>query len=307
MTLTELRYVVAVSDERHFGRAAERCFVSQPSLSSSVKKLEEELGVELFERGHGEVLVTPAGERVVEQARRALEEADRVKDAAKVGKNPLRGVLRLGVIHTIAPYLLPDLIVELRSRAPDMPLDIEENMTANLDLMLRGGQIDVAILALPYTAAGIALAPLYDEDFRVIVPAKHRWAGRRRIAADDLKNEELLLLNFGHCFRDQILDACRDISAPPTAGKQGNSLETIRNMVASGMGISVLPATALTPKYSTPLVKAIDFDAPRPSRRVVLAYREGFSRTAAIRTITRAASELRLPIRVSTDAVETVK
>ena len=214
--------------------------------------------------------------------------------------------MRLGVIHTIAPYLLPDLIVELRSRAPDMPLDnIEENMTVNLDGMLRGGQIDVAILALPFKAAGVALSPIYDEDFRVIVPANHRWAARRHIAADDLKDEELLLLNFGHCFRDQILDACRDISAPAIAGKQGNSLETIRNMVASGIGISVLPATALTPKYSTPLVKAVDFSAPRPSRRVVLAYRDGFSRGAAIRAIAKAAGALSLPIR-ATDAAPAV-
>ena len=159
-----------------------------------------------------------------------------------------------------------------------MPLDIEENLTANLDAMLRSGAIDAAIVALPYEAPGIAVTPLYSENFRVIVPAKHRVGA----AADDparraRRRENLLLLNVGHCFRDQVLDACHEFARPPAQGKEGNSLETIRNMVTSGMGISVLPATALTPKYAMPLVKAIDFAAPAPSRRIVLASRDGVS------------------------------
>lgn len=296
MTLTELRYVVAVAEERHFGRAAERCFVSQPSLSASIRKLEDELGVRIFERGKLEVLVTEVGEQVVAQARRTLEEAERVKLAARQGKNPLAGPLRLGVIHTIAPYLLPDLVAALRGCAPQMPLDIEENLTANLDQMLKAGQIDAAILALPYEAAGIEVTPLYDEEFRVIVPAKHPWARRKQVAIDELDGENLLLLPIGHCFRDQVLQACREFARPAPAGKQGNSLETIRNMVASGMGISVLPASALTPKYASPLVKALDFAPPRPLRRVALATRAGFARPAAAREIARAMGRLALPI-----------
>jgi LysR family hydrogen peroxide-inducible transcriptional activator len=296
MTLTELRYIVALADERHFGRAAARCFVSQPSLSASVKKLEAELGVELFERGHGDVLVTDTGKRVLEQARRTLDSAEKVKAAAQVATDPLRGPLSLGVIHTIAPYLLPDLVAELRNRAPEMPLDIEENLTSNLDVMLRSGQIDLAVLALPYDAPGIATTPLYDEDFRVIVPARHRWARRKQAAAGELQRENLLLLNVGHCFRDQVLDACPEFALPATSGKQGNSLETIRNMVASGMGISVLPATALTPRYSSSLVKAIDFEPPEPSRRVVLAYRQGFTRGPVVELLRTAIGRLRLPI-----------
>src|SRR5512147_3144130 len=271
MTLTELRYVVAVAAERHFGRAAERSFVSQPSLSAAVKHLEDELGVQIFERGKGEVLVTPIGEEIVAQARRALEEAERVKTIARHGSNPLQGPLRLGVIHTVAPYLLPDLVAALATAAPRMPLDIEENLTANLDEMLRAGLIDAAIVALPYGGPGIAVAPLYSEAFRVIVPRKHRWARRQSIAADELASENLLLLNVGHCFRDQVLDACREFARPAAQGKQGNSLETIRNMVTSGLGISVLPATALTPRHAMPLLRAIDFAAPAPSRRIVLA------------------------------------
>jgi LysR family hydrogen peroxide-inducible transcriptional activator len=296
MTLTELKYIVAVATQRHFGRAAERCFVSQPSLSASVKKLEDELGVQIFERGKNEVLVTEIGEQVIAQARRALEEAERVKAVAKQGRNPLKGVLRLGVIHTVAPYLLPELVAELRRAAPQMPLDIEENLTANLDQMLKAGLIDAAIVALPYEAAGAEIAPLYDEAFRVIVPARHPWARRKTVGADELHNENLLLLNIGHCFRDQVLDACHEFARAPAPGKQGNSLETIRNMVASGMGVSVMPATALTPKYSNPLVKAVDFAQPEPSRRVVLAYRRGFPRTAVVQVISQAILKLKLPV-----------
>ncbi len=296
MTLTELKYIVAVATERHFGRAAERSFVSQPSLSAAVKNLEDELGVRIFERGKGEVLVTPIGEEIVAQARRALEEAARVKSVAAQAKNPLEGPLRLGVIHTVAPYLLPELVAALGKAAPRMPLDIEENLTANLDAMLRGGAIDAAILALPYAVPGIAVVPLYSERFRVIVPARHAWARRRTIRADELAAQNLLLLSVGHCFRDQVLDSCHEFARPVTPGKEGNSLETIRNMVTSGMGISVLPATALTPKYATPLVKAIDFAGPAPSRRIVLASRSGFPRGAALAAIVAAMPKLALPI-----------
>jgi len=296
MTLTELRYVVAVAAERHFGRAAERCFVSQPSLSASIRNLEDELDVRIFERGKGDVLVTPIGEEIVAQAQRTLDEAERVKAVAKHGRNPLDGPLRLGVIHTVAPYLLPDLVAALARVAPQMPLDIEENTTANLDEMLKAGLIDAAILALPYGGPGLDVTPLYNEAFRVIVPAKHAWARRKCIEAGELAGEHLLLLNVGHCFRDQVLDACREFARPPTQGKQGNSLETIRNMVMSGMGVSVLPASALTPKYANPLVRAIDFAPPAPSRRIVIATRAGFPRAAAIRAVVEAVGKVDLPL-----------
>ena len=179
MTLTELRYVVAVAEARHFGQAAERCFVSQPSLSASVKNLEEELGVKLFERGKRGVFLTEAGEQIVAQARRALEEAERVKTVARQGRDPLKGVLRLGIIHTVAPYLLPDLVGALRRTAPEMPLDVEENTTANLDRMLKAGELDAVILALPYEGPGIETVPLYEETFRVAAPASHALARKK--------------------------------------------------------------------------------------------------------------------------------
>ena len=297
MTLTELKYVVAVAEARHFGRAAERCFVSQPSLSASVKNLEEELGVRLFERGRRGVLVTDAGEQIVAQARRALEEADRVKSVARQGRDPLQGVLRLGIIHTVAPYLLPELVGELRRAAPAMPLDVEENTTAALDRMLKAGELDAVILALPYEGPGIETVPLYEEIFRVIAPVKHALARKKLVAVEELDAGELLLLPVGHCFRDQVLDACHEFSRPPEPGRQGNSLETLRSMVASGLGISVLPATALTRRHANPLIRTVEFSAPRPVRRIALVSRRGFHRPAALDALVAAVRSLDLPVK----------
>src|SRR5689334_11577115 len=296
MTLTELRYIVAVAETRHFGRAAERCFVSQPSLSASVKNLEEELGVQLFERGKRGVFLTESGEQIVAQARRALEEAERVKAVARQGRDPLKGVLRLGIIHTIAPYLLPELVGALRRVAPDMPLDVEENMTATLDRMLRSGELDAIVLALPYEGPGIEIAPLYEEVFEVLAPARHALARRKSIAVEELDAGELLLLPVGHCFRAHVLDACNEFWRPPGPGRQGNSLETLRSMVASGLGVTVLPATALTSRYSNSLVKAIAFSNPRPTRRVALAWRRGFHRQAALEKLVATIRGLPLPV-----------
>ncbi len=297
MTLTELKYVVTVAETRHFGQAAGRCHVSQPSLSASVKNLEEELGVTLFERGKRGVFLTEAGEQIVAQARRALEEADRVKTVARQGRDPLKGVLRLGIIHTIAPYLLPDLVAALRRAAPQMPLDVEENTTANLDRMLKAGELDAVILALPFDGPGIETVPLYEEAFRVVAPAKHALARRKQVAVEELDAGELLLLPVGHCFRDQILDACHEFSRPPEAGRQGNSLETLRSMVASGLGVTVLPATALTRRHANPLVKTVEFSAPPPVRRVALASRRGFHRPAALENLVAAIRGLHLPVK----------
>ena len=302
MTLTELRYLVAVAEERHFGRAAERSFVSQPSLSASIRNLEEELGVRIFERGKSGVIVTELGAEIVAQARRALEAAERVKTIAKQSGHPLQGALRIGVIHTIAPYLLPALVGALRRTAPAMPLDIEENMTANLESMLRAGEIDAAIVALPFDVPGIDVRSLYDEAFRVVVPKGHPFAKRRAIPADALDPADLLMLPAGHCLRDQILEACSEFTRPPSPGRQGNSLETLRSMVASGLGVTVLPATALVDRYATALVTVIPFAPPEPLRRVVIAWRRGFTRVLAIRRIAEAVASLDLPVMHLADA-----
>ena len=295
MTLNELRYIVAVAQERSFGRAAAKCFVSQPALSVAIQKLEEELGAPLFERGKNEVTVTPVGERIVEQAQRVLEEAARIKEIAQAGRNQLVGTLRLGVIYTVAPYLLPDLIPALHERASQMPLEIEEDLTDNLEVALKTGRIDAAIIALPFAPPGVVTTYLYEEPFQVVVPQNHRWAKRKTVHPDELTQEHTILLNVGHCFRDQVLDSCPELNRADTQVSRTNSLETVRNMVASGLGISVLPRDALTPKYHSRLVVPVPFTKPAPSRRIALAARKSFPRPEAIAAIRDAVAEIRAP------------
>ena len=296
MTLTELRYVVALSQERHFGRAAQKCFVTQPTLSLAVAKLEDELGVPLFERNKTEVLMTPAGSAVVEQARRVLDEVNRIPTLAKGSQDQLSGPLRLGVIPTIGPYLLPELVPALRERAPKMPLVIEENFTANLVPLLRDGEIDAALIALPFNVPGVKTRALYEEPFSVVVPEGHAWAKKKRVRPDELAGEDLLVLNAGHCFRDQVLEACpgQANTANPDS-RSGSSLETIRNMVASGLGVSVLPALALQPRYGSKLVREIPFTAPSPSRKVAIAWRTTFARAQAVEAVAEAVAAVNVP------------
>ncbi|HEX4509400.1 MAG TPA: LysR substrate-binding domain-containing protein [Burkholderiaceae bacterium] len=298
MTLTELRYIVAVARERHFGRAAEACFVSQPTLSVAIKKLEEELDVKIFERGSNEVSLTPLGEAIVRQAQSVIEQASAIKEIAKRGQDPLTGALRLGIIYTIGPYLLPQLVRQAIERTPQMPLMLQENFTVKLLDMLRTGELDCAIMAEPFPDSGLALAPLYDEPFLVAVPHTHRLASERAIAADALKQETMLLLGTGHCFRDHVLEVCPEFARLSNDAEgirksfEGSSLETIKHMVASGMGITVVPSLSI-PRTSFDgdagqLVTYIPFSAPVPSRRVVLAWRRSFPRYEAIAALRNA-------------------
>ena len=300
MTLTELRYIVAVARERHFGRAAETCFVSQPTLSVAVKKLEDELGLTLFERGPGEVSVTPAGRRIIEQAQRVLEEASRIRELAAAGKDPLAGPLRLGAIYTIGPYLLPKLIPILRRTAPAMQLLIQENFTHRLAEELRSGEVDVILVALPFEAPGVMTRPVYDEPFMVAVPKGHPWENRKRVTSEELTNESLLLLGEGHCFRDQVLDICHTVRSrersPLARTVEGGSLETIRQMVAGGVGVTVLPATSTaTSGGSADLIRIVPFARPAPTRRVGLAWRRSFPRPEAIDALRKAILATNLP------------
>ncbi len=293
MTLTELRYIVAVARERHFGRAAEACSVSQPTLSVSIKKLEEELDVKIFERGATEVTVTPLGDEIVRQAQSVIEQASAIKEIAKRGKDPVSGPLRLGVIYTIGPYLLPDLVRQAIERVPQMPLVLQENFTARLLDMLRAGELDCAIMAEPFPDAGLAVAPLYDEAFMVAVPRSHALAKRRSISAEELKQETMLLLGTGHCFRDHVLEVCPEYARFSSNAEgirksfEGSSLETIKYMVASGMGVTVVPQLSV-PKDAQPYVKYIPFEKPAPTRRVVLAWRRTFTRYEAIAALRNA-------------------
>ena len=287
MTLTELKYIVAVAREKHFGRAAEACFVSQPTLSVAIKKLEEELDVKLFERGASEVSVTPLGDQIVRQAQQVIEQAAAIREIAKRGKDPVSGALRLGIIYTIGPYLLPDLVRQAIARVPQMPLMLQENFTVKLLEMLRTGDLDCAIMAEPFPDTGLAVAALYDEPFQAAVPTAHALAARSHISAEELKNETMLLLGTGHCFRDHVLEVCPEYARFASAAEgirktfEGSSLETIKYMVASGMGVTVVPQLSIAAEQQSH-IRYVPFSEPVPTRRVVLAWRKTFPRYEAI-------------------------
>jgi LysR family hydrogen peroxide-inducible transcriptional activator len=309
VTLTELRYIVALAQERHFGRAADHCHVSQPTLSVAIKKLEEELAVKLFERNAAEVSVTALGEEIVREAQGVLERAAHIREIARRGNDPLAGSLRLGVIYTIGPYLLPDLMRQIMVRTPQMPLMLQENFTVRLLEMLRAGDIDCAILAEPFPDTGLATAPLYDEPFMAVVPLSHPLAALSVISAEQLKNETLLLLGTGHCFRDHVLEVCPEFARFSSNAEgirksfEGSSLETIKHMVAAGMGVTLVPCLGVppqalaagnpTPEHAS--VKYLPFDGDPPTRRVVLAWRRSFTRYEAIAALRNAIYACALP------------
>lgn len=298
MTLTDLRYLVALARERHFGRAAESCHVSQPTLSVAIKKVEEELGVQLFERSATEVKITETGRRIVAQAEKVLLEAALIPEIASAGKDPLVGPLKVGVIYTIGPYLLPRLIPLMHHHAPRMPMMIQENYTTRLVEALKRGELDVIILSLPLEEAGVVTQPVYDEPFRVLMPVDHAWTASSEIDPDALADDQLLLLGAGNCFRDQVLEVCphcRNVGGLQRT-LEGSSLETIRHMVASGLGVTVLPSSAADelPEQNG-LVAVRPFKAPEPVRRVALAWRVTYPRGGAIDVLRTAVLESALP------------
>ena len=290
MTLTELRYIVAVSQKHHFGKAAQACFVSQPTLSIAIKKLEEELDVRLFERSSkNEIRITEIGQQVINQAYIVLQEAQILMEIAQQGKDPLSGQFRLGVIYTIGPYLLPSLIPKLRKTAPKLKLIIEENFTANLSQSLKQGSLDAIIISYPFDEPGIETTPLYDEPFIVALPPNHEWKDRDQIQPGDLASQDLMLLGAGHCFRDQVIKACPDCMSGDselTRTLEGGSLETIRHMVAAGTGITVLPRSSiLHNRNNESLIDVKPFAKPSPHRTVAIAWRKHYPRKEAIFTI----------------------
>jgi LysR family transcriptional regulator, hydrogen peroxide-inducible genes activator len=328
MTLTELKYIVAVAREKHFGKAAEACHVSQPTLSLAIKKLEEELDLKLFERSATEVTVTPLGNEVVLQAQSVLEQAANIKEIAKRGKDPLAGALKLGVIYTIGPYLLPDLVRHVIAKTPQMPLMLQENFTVKLLELLRTGELDCAILAEPFPDTNLAVAPLYDEPFLAAMPVDHAFTKQTSVTVDQLKAETMLLLGTGHCFRDHVLEVCPEFarfssdSSIDSMGKnmgirksfEGSSLETIKHMVAAGMGVTLVPRlsvpasaiaenTAKTAKTKSQAEDVLvvyrpitdDKRAQPPTRRVVLVWRKSFTRYEAIAALRNAIYACELP------------
>lgn len=302
MTLTELRYVVAVARERHFGRAAASCFVSQPTLSVAIRKLEDELGVRIFERRQHEVSITPVGRRIVEQARVVLEQANAIRTVAEEGRDQLKGELRLGVIYTVGPYLLPRLIPILHRNAPDLTLIIEEDFTSNLAVKLRSGELDMIVVSAPFDLPAVEVARLYEEPLVVALPRGHRLVKKKQVRAEDLLEETLLLLRAGNCFRDQVVEACPACRGDSFSRQQlqktleGSSLETIRQMVAAGSGVTVLPETSVHGRADLDrLLEYRPFPRPGPRREIDLAWRSGYPRERLVTLVRESVADCKLP------------
>ncbi|MGB0494708.1 MAG: hydrogen peroxide-inducible genes activator [Kangiellaceae bacterium] len=290
MTLNELKYVAAVARTQHFSQAAELCHISQPSLSIAIKKLEEELGITIFRRGKRKVDVTKEGEVVVEQCQRVLEEVEKLSYLKSKRKSPLDGVIRLGAIFTIGPYLFPSLIPEISQRFPNMPLHIDEDYTNNLRKKLLQAELDIAVLALPFSDPALETLEIYDEDFIPVFYDDHRFASQKNIYVNDIRANELLMLGSGNCFRDQVLAACPNCHSPEAKNDSwvvGSSLETIRHMVAMKLGITVMPITALAKQTDYPGLDSRPFASPVPKRRIVLAWRASYPRKEAIHAIAK--------------------
>ena len=292
MTLSELRFVVSVAQEKNFRRAAARSFVSQPALSLAIKKIENELGVLIFERNRMGISLTTVGEKIVNQAQIVLEEVDKIKAISAAERNTQQVEVKIGLIYSIAPYLLPSIIPLVKNSSPEIILEAEEDITTNLIKKLEEGSIDAAIIALPFVVPGIETQPLYDEPFKVLIPTKHPWNNKQKINAKELKNEKILLLDNTHCFSMQVREACPGISDKAEV-QAGTSLETIRNMVASNLGISILPQSATANNYSNDLINILPFESPIPFRRVAMAFRRGSSKQSSLVKIVKSITSVK--------------
>ncbi|MBC7983697.1 MAG: LysR family transcriptional regulator [Candidatus Obscuribacterales bacterium] len=286
MNLRDLRYLVAVADTRHFGKAAERCHVSQPTLSAQIKKLEGYLGVELIERNPRGVVLTEVGAELVTRARRVLRDSDEIVNLARDFRDPLAGKLAMASIPTIGPYLLPVVARKLRKQLPHLQLMLYEYQTDALLRRLRDGEIDLGILALPVDLEGLEVKELYREDFVMALPANHELAKKPSVKLSDLSGEDLLLLEDGHCLRDQALEACSRVDVNENQDYRATSLETLRQMVASGWGVTLLPKFATSGPFAAGagiVVKA--FPRPAPHRLVGAVWRKSSTRILAIKAI----------------------
>jgi LysR family hydrogen peroxide-inducible transcriptional activator len=300
MTLNELKYIVAIAKERHFRKAAETCFVSQPTLSIAIKKFEEEIGVVLFERNKTEIIVTPIGQHIVQLAEEILNKAQLIKQLAKEEKGDHTGEIKLGAIYTIAPYLFPKLIPLFHKIAEQTPLILQENYTHILTDKLLNGDLDLVILSLPFDHPNIETLTLYSEPFIAALPKKHPFSNQDTITKNQLKNEVLLMLGEGHCFRDQIIDAF-NLTDQTDFHKnklqktlEGSSLETIRYMVASGAGITILPCSSVQ-SYDEEMLSIKSITPPIPPRKIALAWRKTFPRKQLLKTMINALQKIQIP------------
>ena len=275
MNIRALQYLVTLANVRHFGRAAEACFVSQPTLSTQLRKLEEELGVQLIERMPRKVMLTEAGEEIVERARLVLRDIEQIKEVARRTNDPRAGVIRLGIFPTLGPYLLPHVVPRLHRAYPKLELLLVEEKTEKLLSLVREGRLDAAILALPIEDDGLLIEPLFEEPFVLALPQGHPLATTDQLHIDDLHGHTVLLLEDGHCLRDQALDICQTAGANEKPGFRATSLETLRQMVAAEVGITLLPTLAIKPPVAlTDSILLKPFAEPMPSRRIGMVWRK---------------------------------
>lgn len=291
MNLRDLQYLVAVAEHRHFGRAAEACFVSQPTLSTQLKKLEEFLGVTLVERNNRQVMLTPVGASIVAQAQRVLRETNQLVGIAEAHRDPYGGDFRLGIIPTIAPYLLPKILTPLRKAFPDLRMQLTESQTAVLTQMLKGGELDAVILALPMEDDQVTEALLYREPFYMAVAKQHAHAKRKSVSLADLDGEDVLLLEDGHCLRDQALAVCNSNNAVENTNFRATSIETLRQMVSANVGITLMPELAKTGRSTG--ISYIPFKGKPPARDVGLCWRATSTREALLQDMATLLSDLK--------------
>ena len=275
MNLRDLRYLVALAEALHFGKAADACHVSQPTLSTQIKKLEDELGVALVERAPRHVMLTPAGRDIATRARRVLAEVDQMRETARRTSDPEAGTVRLGLFPTLGPYLLPHVVPRIRARFPRLELLLVEEKTEAVLHMLRDGKLDAAVLAMPLHEDWLETEFLFEEPFLLAVPDGHALAGRRNLTLSDLGDQHLLLLEEGHCLRDQALEVCHLAGAGEKEGFRATSLETLRQMVAAGVGVTLLPMLAVKPPVSpSENIRLLAFKDPPPTRRLAMVWRK---------------------------------
>lgn len=276
MNLRDLRYLVALAEHRHFGRAAEACFVSQPTLSTQIRKLEEELELSLVERAPRKVMLTPAGREIAERARRVLADVEQLREIARRSRDPEAGTVRLGLFPTIGPYLLPHVVPGIRKRFPRLELLLVEEKTDEILHRLRDGRLDAGVLALPLPGHDeqLHIEPLFDEPFVLAVPEGHPFAKRATLPVSELVGQDLLLLEEGHCLREQALDVCHLSGANERSGFRATSLETLRQMVAANVGLTLLPTLAIKPPVSPAgHIHLLRFQGKAPHRRIALVWR----------------------------------
>lgn len=286
MNLRDLKYLIAIAQHRHFGKAAKECFVSQPTLSTQIKKLEDELGVILIERNNKQVLLTEVGEQIIAKARQILKNVDEVREIASQYKDPGSGRISLAAIPTLAPYLLPHIVPVIRRQLPKLQIMLYELQTAACLSRLEIGELDAALLALPIEAGSLRHEILFEEPFVAATAPDKPLSKRKPLKLTDLAGEEILLLEEGHCLRDQALDLCNKIDAREISGFRATSLETLRQMIAAGIGSTLIPKLATLDKASNHnSIRYIPFEHPQPSRQIVLAYRDTYHRIPVLKKI----------------------